>query len=203
MSSVHSISQWISHLKEGKEEAAQRLWERYARQLVEQARGRLHGAPKRMADEEDIAASVFQSLCRGAAAGRLQNIKNRDDLWWLLLAITRQKVVDYIRHEMAQKRGGGRANDESGFNGYANDIHGQFFDQIISSEPTPDFMVMLEEQHDRLLALLRDDHLRKVAVSRIEGLTVREIAQDLGVSTRSIERKLAIIRSVWSGQLDT
>lgn len=202
MSATQSVSHWITHLKEGNSDAAQHLWERYAMRLVELARRRLQGAPKRVADEEDIAASVFHSLCRGAAAGRLRNVMNRDDLWWLLLAITKQKVVDYVRRETAQKRGAGRIRIESGVNGNADDSHVFTLDQLISSDPTPEFMLMLQEQHDRLLTLLRDDHLRKVAVSRIEGFTVPEIAADLGVSTRSIERKLALIRGVWSREFE-
>src|SRR4051794_28659879 len=97
MCAAHSVSQWIAHLKEGKAEAARQLWERYALRLVEVARKRLGDAPKRLADEEDVAASVFHSVCRGAAAGRFQDINNRDELWWVLLAITKKKVVDHLR----------------------------------------------------------------------------------------------------------
>ncbi len=137
--------------------------------LVELARRRLKDAPKRVADEEDIAASVFHSLCRGAAAGRFQNVQNRDDLWWLLLAITKQKVVDHVRRETAQKRGAGRTQSESGLNGNPDDSHGFGLDRLVGDEPTPEFILMLEEQHERLLGLLRDDRLRQIAVFRIEG----------------------------------
>jgi RNA polymerase sigma factor (sigma-70 family) len=201
MPTTQSVSQWIAHLKEGKADAAHRLWQRYATQLVELARRRLKDAPKRVADEEDVAASVFHSLCRGAAAGRFQSVANRDDLWWLLLAITKQKVVDHVRRETAQKRGGGLTQHESGLNGKSDDSKWFSLDQIISEEPTPEFLVELEEQNDRLLGLLRDDNLRHIAVSRIEGFTVREIAGDLRVSTRSIERKLQLIRGMWSNEL--
>jgi RNA polymerase sigma factor (sigma-70 family) len=202
MSTAPSVSQWISHLKEGNADAAQRLWERYAMRLVELARRRLKDAPKGVADEEDIAASVFHSLCRGAAAGRLQNVQNRDDLWWLLLAITKQKVVDHVRRETAQKRGSGRIQSESGLNGNPDDSHGFALDRLVGDEPTPEFVLMIEEQHERLLGLLRDDRLRQIAVFRIEGFTVPEIAEDLRVSTRSIERKLQLIRGVWSKELE-
>jgi DNA-directed RNA polymerase specialized sigma24 family protein len=198
-----SVSQWIAHLKEGNADAAQRLWGRYAMQLVELARRRLGHAPKRVADEEDVAASVFHSLCRGAAAGRLQNVKNRDDLWWLLLAITKQKVVDHVRRETAQKRGSGRVQLESSFNGKPDDSNGFALDLLVGNEPTPEFVVMLEEQHQRLLGLLRDDQLRRVAVCRIEGFTVPEIAEDFHVTTRTIERKLQLIRDVWSKEFET
>jgi RNA polymerase sigma factor (sigma-70 family) len=194
---------WISGLKEGKSEATQRLWERYATQLVDLARRRLQDAPKRVADEEDIAASVFHSLCRGAAAGRLQDLKNRDDLWWLLIIITKQKVVDHIRRETAQKRGGGRTQVESGLTNNADDSHSFALDQLVSEEPTPEFALMLQEEHDHLLGLLRDDSLRQIAVFRIEGFTVSEIAEDMKVSTRSVERKLKVIRGTWSRELQS
>ncbi len=171
--------------------------------LVELARRRLKDAPKRIADEEDVAASVFHSLCRGAKAGRFQNVKNRDDLWWLLLGITKQKAVDHVRREMAQKRGAGRVHLESGLNGTAAGGHGFALDSLVSDEPSPEFVLMLEEQHGRLLGLLRDVRLRQIAIFRIEGFTVPEIAEDLKVSTRSIERKLQLIRGVWSKELES
>ena len=153
MSVSLSVSQWISDLKAGHPDAAQHLWERYAIKLVDLARRRLKDAPKRVADEEDVAASVFHSLCRGAAAGRFENVKNRDDLWWLLLAITKQKVVDHVRRETAKKRGGGRIQSEAGLNRNADDSRGFALDHLIGDEPTPEFVLMLEEQHSRLLGL--------------------------------------------------
>lgn len=196
----HSVSDWIEGLRIGDELAAHRLWERFSAVLVEQARRRLGDVPKAMSDEEDIAISVFRSICRGAAAGRFNDVKNRDDLWWLLLAVTKQKVVDHIRRETAQKRGGGRVTtvasiyDEQGNNAFA-------LDWLIGHEPSPDFLVMLEEQSKRLLGLLHDEQLRSVAVSRIEGYTVPEIAAHLDLSTRSVERKLQRIRQIWAREL--
>jgi DNA-directed RNA polymerase specialized sigma24 family protein len=203
MVAAQSVSHWIAHLKDGNAIAAQQLWDRYARRLVEYAQRRMKDLPKRVADEEDVAASVFQTLCRGAAAGRFQNVKNRDDLWWMLLAITKQKVVDHVRRETAQKRGGGRVQFESCFNGSADDSNAFALDHLVSDAPTPEFLASLEEQHNRLLGLLRDDRLRQIAVFRIEGFTVPEIAVDLRLSTRSIERKLQLIRGVWSKELQS
>jgi RNA polymerase sigma factor (sigma-70 family) len=199
---MHSVSQWIADLKEGQADSAQQLWERYSSQLVELARRRMKSVPKRVADEEDIAASIFHSLCRGAAAGRFQDVKKRDDLWWLLLAITRQKVVDHIRRETAQKRGGGFTRLEFAGNGNA-DSKDFGLDQLVGPGPTPEFVVMLQEQHERLLSMLRDDCLRQIAGYRIEGFTVAEIAEKLRLSVRSIERKLKLIRAAWAKELQT
>jgi RNA polymerase sigma factor (sigma-70 family) len=200
MDSAKSISQWIASLKAKDAEAAQRLWERFSAQLIEAAHRKLGSAPRAVADEEDIAQSVFRSVCRGASAGRFADVKNRDDLWWLLLAITRQKVVDHIRRESAQKRGGGRVVGESALAVEARD-EGFTLDSLIGNEPTPDFLVMLDEQNNRLLGQLRDDRLRHVARSRIEGYTVPEIATRLSISTRSVERKLQLIRRAWAKEL--
>ena len=101
-----SVSQWISGLHEGDGTSIERLWDRYAQCLVALAKQRLRNVPLRTADEEDIAASVFESLCRGASEGRLKDLNNRDELWWLLLALTRRKVANHVRRETAEKRGG-------------------------------------------------------------------------------------------------
>jgi RNA polymerase sigma factor (sigma-70 family) len=195
-----SVSAWIGRLKSGEADAAQKIWDRYAKQLIALARRRLGNAPKSVADEEDVAQNVFRSICHGAAAGRFANLKNRDDLWWLLLMITQQKVVDHVRHEIAQKRGMGRVQSESRLNS-AKGGSGFALDHLIGQDPTPEFLVTLEEQNNRLLNMLRDDTLRRIAISRIEGYTVAEIAGQLGISVRAVERKLSLIRQQWDREL--
>lgn len=199
MSPETSVSQWIAGLKANEAEAAQKLWSRYVGRLVELAKKRLGKVPKGIADEEDIAQSVFRSVCRGAAAGRFDDVTNRDELWWLLLAITRMKVTDHIRRETAQKRGHGRVMSEGALS--HNNYVRFTLDGLAGEAPTAEFLVMLDDESRRLLGQLRDDQLRRVAVCRIEGYTVAEIAAELSVSTRSVERKLKLIRKKWSEDL--
>ena len=194
-----SVSQWIVGLKSGEFEAVQKLWDRYKRPLLRIAQRRLRGFPARIADEEDIAQSVIMSLCRGAAAGRLEDIKSRDDLWWLLLAMTRRKTVDLIRKEKAKKRGGGRVLSER--SPRATDSPGWSMDDLIGRAPTPEFLVLMDEQYRCLLGLLANDGLKTIASSRVEGYTVAEIAANLSVSNRSVERKLSLIRKIWTAAL--
>src|SRR6185312_13453068 len=61
-----SVTYWLAQLRAGVQDAAQPLWERYFQRLVGLARIRLQGAPRRAADEEDVALSAFGSFCRGA-----------------------------------------------------------------------------------------------------------------------------------------
>jgi DNA-directed RNA polymerase specialized sigma24 family protein len=200
MSSQNSVSAWIAALKAMDDEAAQRLWSRFSAQLVERARQRLEGLPKGVADEDDIAQSVFRSIWRGAVAGRLSDVKNRDDLWVLMLAVTKQKVVDYVRRETAQKRGGGRVRSETSL-ASEHQESGFALDWLMGEAPTPEYLIAFEEESGRLLRLLRDDSLRNVAMGRIEGYSVAEIATALAISTRSVERKLQLVRKAWAKEL--
>lgn len=196
----HSISRLIPGLKKSDEVATQQLWDHFSEKLVGLARRKLGDIPKRVADEEDIASTVFFSLCRGAAAGRLADVKSRDELWWLLLAITKRKVADFVRHEMAQKRGPGQVE----YLGTATSSqHGLplGLDDLMGDEPTPELLAMLQEQHLYLLSLLRDDSLRNIANLRIEGHSTIEIASLINISKRSVERKLQLIRQTWSGEM--
>jgi DNA-directed RNA polymerase specialized sigma24 family protein len=118
----------------------------------------------------------------------------------LLIVITKQKVVDHIRRETAQCRGGGRVISETDLQ-VAVEEPGQTLAAAIADEPTPEFVAMFEEQTQRLLGQLRDDQLRRVALLRIEGYAIEEIAAMIGISSRSIERKLQLIRRAWSRQL--
>ena len=195
----HSVSEWIAGLREADQEAAQKIWSRYSARLLKAARQRLANVPKTVIDEEDIAQCVFRSICRAATAGRFHNVRDRDDLWWFLLAVTKQKVVDHIRRETALKRRQGRVQSESSLVGRNADAFS--LDELIGDELTPDFIAMLVEQNQRLLLLLPNEKLRRIAVFRIEGYTVSEIANELAISTRSVERKLNLIREKWSREL--
>lgn len=196
----HSVSLWIADLKRGDSSAARELWDRYFGQLVQVAGRRLGNAARRIADEEDVAVSVFDSLCRGAAAGKFSQLADRDDLWRLLVAIAGQKAVDQIRRQISQKRGGKDLRGESVF-ATPSDHGPQGFEDFLQAEPTPDMLVVMEEEEGRLMALLTDDSQRQIARLRMEGYGNQEIADRLQISLRSVERKLGIVREIWSREI--
>jgi DNA-directed RNA polymerase specialized sigma24 family protein len=194
-----SVTYWLRLLKAGDAEAAQPLWNRYFSRLVDLARNRLHGAPCRGADEEDVALSAFDSFCRRAANGRFPHLDDRDDLWKLLMTLTARKSIDLIKREARQKRGGPGigASDETLTAGGVNRLEINL-DELISSEPTPEFAIQVREEFDRLLALLGDAELRQVALLKMEGFLLEEIAARLDCSPRTVQRKLSLIRDLWS-----
>ncbi len=200
--SDESVTQWIEQLKEGHDEAATKLWERYSEQIVRVAKSRLSPKVRTIIDEEDVALSVFTCLCNGAAAGRFQDLANRDELWWLLLLLTKRKVATRVRKENSRKRGGGKTRVESDLHSPGDASRRFRLDDLVGDEPTPEFATALKDQHRFLLELLRDDTLRFVATARIEGYTPLEIAGRLGVSESAVHRKLRLIRNRWRQELE-
>jgi DNA-directed RNA polymerase specialized sigma24 family protein len=202
MSSTGSVSVWIEQLKAGEQVAAQKLWENYFQRLVALARAKLRNAPRRAADEEDVALSAFDSFCRGAALGRFPQLADRDELWQLLVAITNRKAVDLLVHEHRQKRGGGTVKGESALQvGQSPSGSPAGFDKFAGHEPSPDFAAQIAEECRRLLGLLGDSELRAVALFKMEGFTNDEIAAKLECVPRTVERKLRMIRSRWSREI--
>lgn len=197
----NSVTAWIGDLKDGQDAASQKIWERYFDRLVRVAKRQLGSAPRRIADEEDVAVSVFDSLCKGAAEGRFDRLKDRDDLWKLLTAISGMKAVDQIRRQTAQKRGGENVRGESIVAGAgASQLGG--FDQFVHDEPTPEFLALMDEQQQQMFRALPDDTQRDVARLRFEGYANEEIAEELGMSLRSVERKLKVIREIWTSMIE-
>jgi DNA-directed RNA polymerase specialized sigma24 family protein len=193
------VTRWIGDLQAGDPAAAQKLWERYFAQLVTLASGKLRGAPRGAADEEDVALSAFDSFFGGVRRGRFPQLHDRDNLWRLLVVITARKVLDLRNRERRQKRGGGAVLGEAALVGTKSE---EFtLDQIIGPEPTPQFAVEVAEECRRRLDSLEDAQLVKVALWKMEGFTNEEIAAKLGCVTRTVERKIQVIRSIWGEDL--
>jgi len=193
-----SVTRWIGDLQAGGDSAAQHLWERYFHRLVHLARARLRTARRSGAieDEEDAALSAFDSFCRGAAAGRLPRLADRDDLWRLLVVITVRKVLAQLQRQGARKRGGGRLLGESALIGAAA-AEGGGLDRLGAPEPTPEMAAVVVDEYRRLRDGLRTEALRQVLDLRLEGYTRAEIAQRLGCAERAVKRKLDLIREAW------
>ena len=193
-----SVTNWIDRLKAGDPDAAQKLWERYFRRLVGLARKKLCAAPRRAADEEDVALSAFDSFCRGAEQGHFPRLHDRLDLWQVLVLLTARKAIDLAQHERRQKRGGGAVLDEAALPGPVDSSAPEgALEQIAGPEPTPAFAAQVAEECRRLLERLDSPELRDVALRKVEGYGNEEIAAQLGCGLRTVERRLRLIRSIW------
>lgn len=196
MSASGSISRWIQDLKSGDSRAATHLWNRYHFNLLQITRRRLNGMSRREQDEEDFVVAAFHSFFRRARDGQFPNLSSRGQLWSLLVTITDRKVVNDLRRQMSQKRGGGRVLCESTILGYsANDSEGPLA-QAESFELGPDMEARLTELIDAM-----DVDLRRMVSLRRDGLTHAEIARRLNRSVATVERRLRLLRDTWEKEL--
>jgi RNA polymerase sigma factor (sigma-70 family) len=189
MSSDGSITHWIREIQDGNQQVAQELWERYFAKLVQLARLELRGAKRQMADEEDVAISVFDSFCRAAENGRFPDLADRDSLWRLLVRMTARKSIDLRRRETRLRRGGpARAELSSQPTGE------EAVALAIGDTPSPEFAAMMAEELRGLLEFLDDSEFRAIALGKMEGYSNEELAERLDCSVRTIERRLGLIR---------
>ena len=192
MSQDGSVSHWIGRLKNGRDSAARYIWERYRRPMQSLARAELGDSPRSVSDDEDVVIRAFEAFLRRTSEGAYGTMQTRDDLWRLLIAITRtyawkqSRFLARMRRRMTVKDP--RANE-------------WMLRQLASSCPPPDVLASVSDSLCVLIDRLEDPELQEVAMGRLNGLTNEEIATSQDRSVRTIERRLVLIRNVWNEQV--
>src|SRR5262245_10269770 len=93
------LAQW----RAGNQQAAAKLFQRYADRLTALARSRLSSRVNRRVDAEDVVLSAYRSFFAGASAGRFE-VERGGDLWRLLVSLTLRKLYRQVKHNSRQKR---------------------------------------------------------------------------------------------------
>lgn len=203
MSSDQSDSCWLRQVKVGDRACIPELWHKYFQRMVGLARQKLGGVPRRVADEEDVALSAFDSFCRGAEEGRFPRLEDREDIWQLLVVLTIRKACDLIQYLRRQGRDFTREDPLPAVGPDTSSEDAQLLDQLIGREPDPALETAVIEEWQYLLDKLGQGQVRDVAVYKIEGYTNQEIADRLGCSLATVERRVKLIREHWRKELDT
>jgi RNA polymerase sigma factor (sigma-70 family) len=198
MASGGSVSAWIDQLKAGDEGALARLHARYWPFLVGLARRKLHGAPCRATDEEDVAQQAFWKFYEGLKTGRLPELANRHQLLALLTHIIACRAANQVKHELGvQKRGGGRVRGESALDDpAASGETTRGLEQVEDPGLTPEEIALLQDSYQHYVRAL-PDKLREFAELYLAGLTHQEIGERMGCSERTVDRKIALIMARW------
>ena len=162
------------------------------------ARGKLGGASRRVAGEEDVVLDALNALFSGVGEGRFPKLQDRKSLWPLLVSITEHKAIDLIRRNNAEGRGVVGSPGTPGLVSSGPGIEG-----VIDGEPSPSFVAVWSEEFASLLRLLsdEDESLKQVAVDSLGGYKNKEIAERPNIGLRSVEWKLALVRQIWSEAL--
>jgi DNA-directed RNA polymerase specialized sigma24 family protein len=188
------VAELRSHDSSVRERAAQLIWERYFRQLLELARSHLHRSLRRRADEEDVLQSMYKSFCLRQQRGEF-DLANRDALWKLLVTITLNKARNVATAQGRQKRDLAREQAVSGDDG--TDSARWALEQMEATEPSPEVAAILKEELERRLQALAEPELRQIAVWKLGGQTNAAIAGQLDYTERTVERRLERIRRTW------
>jgi DNA-directed RNA polymerase specialized sigma24 family protein len=202
MSCEGSVTQWISELRIGDaDQAQQELWNRYFTRLLGLARIKLRDAPRTAEDEEDVAICALQSFFGGVQAGKFPDVHDRMALWPLLAKITAHKALNQRKRQLRKKRGGRHVHSETSMASY--EVRGDaILSELAEDDLTPEILVTLSDQCRHLFAALPNEDLRTVARMKLEGHTHAEIARATNVVERTVERRVNLIRTYWSRELD-
>lgn len=181
--SVDLLARW----KEGDEQAAALLFERYVNELVGMARNLLSTRMQRRVEPEDVVQSVYRSFFRKAGDDRYV-LEKSGDLWKLLAAITVSKVRGQVEFHTAKKRG---IYTEESLK--ANDSICGFRPEAIADQPRPeDAAAVIEELHAVLEKL--DPLQRQILELALQNKDVDEITSEVHRSARTVRRTLQRLR---------
>ena len=196
MQNENSITKYFSALKRGESEAAQLIWEKFFKRLIELARKKLKSSPKRWSDEDDIVQQAFAQFFSQVQQNRFPKLNNRGDLWQILAMLVDRRATDKIRRQVNKKSGGGKVRGDSAFIG-PNDSRGAGINSFADNEPTADLAAEFVEELAVRLQGLKNDEYRQIALLKLQNYTNKEIADKIRSSVRTVERCLNNIRKNW------
>ncbi len=175
----------LERFRAGDDQAAEALLARYLTRLTALARARLAPRLARRTDPEDIVFSVYRSFFVGARDGQY-TLSRGGDLWRLLAAITKHKLLHHVRHATADRR--------------SVDVE-VALDAVAEPRSTDETAAAdLADEVEWVLTQL-GPFARRVVELRLQGLALAEIAADTGRAERTVRRALAEVRTLLAGRL--
>jgi DNA-directed RNA polymerase specialized sigma24 family protein len=186
-----SITLLLRQVETGDQKVLQDLFDYYFRGLA--ARGRklieIHGGA-RVSDEEDLVVIVMNAFLTDLAAGELQGIRNRHDVWRLLYRRIQLRSINLVRDERRSKK---KEVGESHLEGASGS------DAPMAMQMQPGRNIeYLERYQEELIEKLKQPAEKEIAQLLFEGKEIPEISQLLGKSPATIYRKIDRIRSRWT-----
>jgi RNA polymerase sigma-70 factor (ECF subfamily) len=186
MSSEPSFADLMAQLRQGDQEAARLIFQRFADRLVALARSHLNQRLLQKMDPEDVMQSALKSFFLRQAEGRF-HLDSWDSLWALLTVITLRKCSQKVEHFQAGRRDFRReaapmdADDSASW-------------EAIAREPTPEEAAQLADLVEQLFGSLKPDD-RSIAELALQGYSPTEISARTGLGERTVYRRLERIKT--------
>ncbi|MAR10709.1 MAG: hypothetical protein CL681_12120 [Blastopirellula sp.] len=189
--SIRLLARW----KEGDEDAAEEIFERYLHRLAALARKRLSQKMQQRVDAEDVVQSAYRSFFRQARENRYE-LSRSGDLWRLLAAITVNKTLRQIEFHRAAKRS---VTEETTIP--SDDHQDTPVVRSLSREPTAEEELALADELESFMQPL-DASERQVLEMRLQDFDSEEIAAAIGRSTRTVRRILERLKNALTAHFE-
>jgi RNA polymerase sigma-70 factor (ECF subfamily) len=174
--------------RQGDQDAARQIVERYLDRLLHLARGRISQRLAGRVDAEDIVQSVFRTFFVRLKDGRFV-FADQDDLSKLLMRITLHKTLRQVAFHKAAKRDPHMETERG-------EHHREQLLSLLDREPTPEATVAFLDHLEHFLSQLEPLE-RQILELRIQGYSNDEIVQRLDLRyDRKIRRALERVRAV-------
>jgi len=175
----HLVARW----RQGDQEAARLLFDRYVARLIALVRGRLSAQLAQRIDPEDVVQSAYRSFFAGAREGSLQ-VGQGGDLWRLLVATTLHKLHDQVRRHQAARR---TVRAEEHF-GSEHDLVG-LYGSVSAREPSPLEAAAIVDTLAEVMRQLEPVERRMLEL-RLQGYNLDEIGVEARCSRQTVRRVL-------------
>ncbi len=182
-----SVTQCLSQIRKGDDEAVTDLWARFEALVRQVARKRLGKTTQAVADEEDVVVTVFATFVRRIKGGELSSIVRRNEIWRMLITIANRKASNQIRDLNRQKRRGPANHDPADM---------VALDQVADNYAQPDWFTSAADALEHFLDHL-DEEQQQIVVARLEGRDASEIAAMVNRSVPTVFRRLRLIQTIW------
>lgn len=173
----------LARYRDGDDDAATEIFERYLERLTALAHARLSKALRRKVDAEDVVQSAYRSFFRGAAAGKFDS-QGDGKLWSLLAKITLRKVYRQAERHGTAKADMRREQSDRTLDGIPIDRVGK--------TPSPAEVTGIADEVQSVLAEL-SDRQRQMLELHLQGQPIQDVARTTQRSTKTVQRLLSTV----------
>lgn len=177
----------VNLYRQGNQDAARQIVDRYLDRLLTLARRRISQRLASRVDAEDIVQSVFRTFFVRLKDGQF-SFDDQDDLCKLLMRITLHKTLRQVAFHKAAKRDPNLETPQG-------EHHHEQLMALFDQEPTQEATVAFLDQLEHFLAQLRPQE-REILEMRLQGHSNEDIASKLGIYDRKIRRVIEHVRDI-------
>lgn len=175
------FDQVIARLREGSEDAAWQLIQRFGPQILRVVRRRLPDVLRRKFDSQDFVQAAWASIFTHRS--RLVRIKTSDEFIAFMGAVASNKVGMEVRRRLQGRKY--NVQFEQSFDESSEERRGA----VNSHQPSPSQVAVAKERWSQLIAD-QPSHYQRIVELRYSGVSYKDIADQLGFDESTVRRAI-------------